>query len=108
MLAKSSLDMAISSSTTFFSISNWSVGSDIRLKDNVEYSDELGLEFINDLKTATFTYKNDSARRHHNRLIAQDVIETLDRLGLKFSGITESENQEKILNLSYAKFVVPL
>jgi len=87
---------------------NWSVGSDIRLKDNVEYSDELGLEFINDLKTATFTYKNDSARRHHNGLIAQDVIETLDRLGLKFSGITESENQEKILNLSYAKFVVPL
>jgi hypothetical protein len=33
---------------------NWSVGSDIRLKENIGYSDELGLEFINGLKTATF------------------------------------------------------
>jgi hypothetical protein len=87
---------------------NWSVGSDIRLKDNVEYSDKLGLGFINELKTATFTYKNDSEKRHHDGLIAQDVRETLNMLGLKFSGIIESENDEKILNLSYAEFVIPL
>ena len=87
---------------------NWSVGSDIRLKENIEYSDKLGFKFINGLKTSTFTYKNDSAKRHHNGLIAQDVRETLDRLGLKFSGIAESENEEKILNLSYAEFVIPL
>jgi hypothetical protein len=60
------------------------------------------------LKTATFTYKNDSEKRHHDGLIAQDVKETLSRLGLNFSGIVESENDEKILNLSYAEFVIPL
>jgi hypothetical protein len=87
---------------------NWSVGSDLRLKDNIEYSDKLGLEFVNGLKTATFTYKNDSEKRHHDGLIAQDVKETLSRLGLNFSGIVESENDEKILNLSYAEFVIPL
>jgi|GEM_PF-1065798 len=87
---------------------NWSVGSDIRLKDNVEYSDKLGLEFVNGLKTATFTYKNDSEKRHHDGLIAQDVKETLSRLGLNFSGIVESDNDEKTLNLSYAEFVIPL
>ncbi len=87
---------------------NWSVGSDIRLKDNIEYSDKLGLEFVNGLKTATFTYKNDSTKRLHDGLIAQDVKKSLDQLGLKFSGLTENENEEKILNLSYAEFVIPL
>ena len=87
---------------------NWSVGSDKRLKDNIEYSDRLGLEFINSLKTATFTYKNDSANRHHDGLIAQDVRETLNKLGLDFSGLIESENDDKILNISYAEFVIPL
>lgn len=87
---------------------NWSVGSDLRLKDNVEYSDKLGLEFVNGLKTATFTYKNDSEKQLHDGLIAQDVKETLRKLGLNFSGIVESENDERTLNLSYAEFVIPL
>jgi hypothetical protein len=78
------------------------------LKDNIVYSDRLGLEFINCLKTATFTYKDDPGKRHHDGLIAQDVKETLDRLGLKFSGIVESNNEEKTFNLSYAEFVIPL
>jgi len=87
---------------------NWSVGSDRRLKENIEYSDKLGLEFVNGLKTTTFTYKNDPAKRHHDGLIAQDVKETLDKLGMTFSGLAESDNEEKTFNLSYAEFVIPL
>lgn len=87
---------------------NWSVGSDRRLKENIEYSDKLGLEFVNRLKTVTFTYKNDSTKRHHDGLIAQDVEETLNQLDINFSGIAENENNEKTLNLSYAEFVIPL
>ena len=87
---------------------NWSVGSDIRLKENIRYSDELGLKFINSLETVTFTYKDDPQKRHHDGLIAQDVQSSLESLGLKFSGLAENENEEKILNLSYAEFVIPL
>lgn len=87
---------------------NWSVGSDKRLKDDIEYSDRLGLEFINNLKTATFIYKNDPNKKHHDGLIAQDVKQVLEKLGLSFSGLIGSDNEEKILNLSYAEFVVPL
>jgi hypothetical protein len=87
---------------------NWSVGSDRRLKDNIEYSDKLGLEFVNGLKTVTFTYKNDLTKKHHNGLIAQDVNELLEKLRQNFSGLVESDNEEKTLNLSYAEFVVPL
>ena len=32
----------------------------------------------------------------------------LDKSGLTFSGLVESENEEKTLNLSYAEFVIPL
>lgn len=87
---------------------NWSVGSDLRLKEEIVYVNKLGLEFINALKTTTFTYKNDSMKKHHDGLIAQDVKQVLDQLGLEFSGLVESENEEKIMNLSYAEFVVPL
>jgi hypothetical protein len=87
---------------------NWSVASDRRLKDNIEYSDKLGLKFINELKTATFTYKNDTTEKHHDGLIAQDVKGTLSKLGLEFSGLIVSDNEEKTLNLAYAEFVIPL
>ena len=87
---------------------NWSVASDSRLKNNIQYSDQLGLEFVNNLKTATFTYKNDIIKKHHDGLIAQDVRKTLDDLGLEFSGLVESDNDQKTLNLSYAEFVIPL
>ena len=87
---------------------NWSVGSDRRLKENIGYSDKIGLEFVTGLETATFTYKNDPDKRHHDGLIAQDVKNVLDKSGLTFSGLVESDNEEKILNLSYAEFVIPL
>jgi len=87
---------------------NWSVGSDRRLKENIDYSDKLGLEFVNGLETATFTYKDDPAKRHHDGLIAQDVNNVLDKSGLTFSGLVESDNEEKTFNLSYAEFVIPL
>jgi hypothetical protein len=87
---------------------NVSVASDRRLKENIEYTDKLGLQFVNDLKTVTFTYKNDPARSHHDGLIAQDVKQVLDDLGLKFSGLIQSENADRTYNLAYAEFVVPL
>jgi hypothetical protein len=87
---------------------NWSVASDLMWIENLIYSDQLGLNFVKGLKTATFNYKNDSTKKLYNGLIAQDVQEVLKKLELSFSGLIENDNHEKTLNLSYADFVIPL
>lgn len=43
-----------------------------------------------------------------NGLIAQDVQETLQKLGLNFSGLVVDDNKDKTLNISYAELVIPL
>ena len=87
---------------------NWSVASDIIWIENLEYSDQLGLNFVKGLKTAIFNYKNDSTKKLYNGLIAQDVQAVLKKLELSFSGLIKNDNQGKTLNLSYADFVIPL
>lgn len=86
----------------------WTNYSDQRLKENIEYNDRLGLDFILKLKTVSYSYKADPIKRRRDGLIAQDVEQTLNELGLNFSGLIVDENKDKTLNLAYGEFVVPL
>ena len=82
--------------------------SDRRLKKQITPV-TLGLDFINDLKPVTFKWKNENIKRNvaHYGLIAQDIIETLDKHGItdleEFGGITGSE--EETYGATYTEFV---
>ncbi len=84
---------------------NW---SDRRLKENITYTSGLGLNFITQLKPASYNYIKDTNRRRRDGLIAQDVQQTLIDMGLDFSGLIIDDDPDKTLNLSYAEFVIPL
>jgi len=82
--------------------------SDRRLKENIVYKNDLGLQFINKLKTVSFNFKADTFKRRHDGLIAQDVEQALKDLGLQFSGLTIDDDKDKTENLAYEAFVIPL
>lgn len=86
----------------------WTNYSDRRLKEDIVYSQRLGLNFINHLKTASYSYRDDRNKRRRDGLIAQDVQDILKNLGISFSGLVEDNDAQKTLNLSYAEFVIPL
>lgn len=86
----------------------WTNYSDKRLKENIEYRDNLGLNFILKLKTASFNYKDDKNKRRRDGLIAQDVEAVLEELGVEFSGLVVDDDEKQTMNLSYGKFVLPL
>ncbi len=96
------------SATTVGGYGNWSNYSDKRLKENIVYTSELGLNFISQLKTASFNYTGDENKRRRDGLIAQDVAQTLKELGIPFSGLIIDNDAEKTMNLSYSDLVIPL
>jgi hypothetical protein len=97
-----------SSVTTVGGYGNWSNYSDKRLKENISYTNRLGLGFIMKLKTASYNYTSDSNKRRRDGLIAQDVQAVMQVLGVPFSGLIEDDDAQKTLNLAYADFVMPL
>jgi hypothetical protein len=86
----------------------WTNYSDLRLKENIKYNNDLGLNFITRLKTVSYNYKADPGKRRRDGLIAQDVEQTLKDLDLNFSGLIIDDNKDKTMNLAYGEFVVPL
>ncbi|MDQ5954158.1 MAG: trimeric autotransporter adhesin [Patescibacteria group bacterium] len=82
--------------------------SDLRLKENVEYKKDLGLNFISKLKTVSYNYKDDENKVRRDGLIAQDVKKVLDELGLEFSGLVIDKDEMGTMNLSYDSLVIPL
>jgi hypothetical protein len=103
----------------------WSRSSDVRKKRNI-YSQELGLDFINDLRTVRFQWKpsnefpkewNDYSEENNmdtevimHGFLAQEVKEALDKHASdddkKFSGW--SEGPDGMQNTSREMFVIPL
>lgn len=106
--------------------------SDANMKDNVADSD-LGLDFINSLRPVSYKWKDYTDIREeeldfvdengevylvpqtieteytftrtHYGLIAQDVKEQLDLLGIDFAGYIENEHG---LGLRYTEFIAPI
>ncbi|NTV83787.1 MAG: hypothetical protein HGA23_05735, partial [Bacteroidales bacterium] len=96
------------SATTVGGYGAWTNYSDARLKENVFYKDDLGLEFIMKMKTASYNYTEDENNSRRDGLIAQDVQQVLDDMNLEFSGLVVDDDEMKTLNLSYSEFVIPL
>jgi hypothetical protein len=86
----------------------WTNYSDRRLKENIIYTNKLGLNFISKLKTTSYNYIADSNKRRRDGLIAQDVQQSLNELGIEFSGMVIDNDKDKTMNLSYDSFVIPL
>ncbi len=97
-----------SSVTQIGGYATWSNYSDKRLKENIIYSSDLGLDFIKQLKTVRYNYKEDKNKKIRDGLIAQDIQEILKKNGWKFSGLIEDNDTNHTLNLSYTEFVLPL
>tara|TARA_R100001510_G_scaffold56177_1_gene61269 strand:+ start:3237 stop:6341 length:3105 start_codon:yes stop_codon:yes gene_type:complete len=98
------------------------VTSDIRTKTNIKDS-ELGLKFINDLRPITYEtrpskeygeefgidpefWNEKGTGKVWDGLIAQEVKQSIDKLGVYFSGWNEASNTKQ--SLQYGKFVMPL
>jgi hypothetical protein len=94
--------------TTVGGYGNWTNYSDLRLKENVKYTSDLGLNFITKLKTASYNYIEDKNKHRRDGLIAQDVQKALQELGVDFSGLVVDDDPQKTLNLAYGDFVLPL
>jgi len=94
--------------TTIGSYGTWTNYSDRRLKENIVYSGNLGLNFITRLKPASYNYIKDTNKHRRDGLIAQDVQQVLKELGIEFSGLIIDNDADKTQNLAYAEFVIPL
>lgn len=84
----------------------WSNPSDRRLKENIVYTNRLGLYFINSLKTASYNYIADENKTRYDGFIAQDIEKLVTDLGIPFSGLKKSD--DGMLSLAYSDFVMPL
>lgn len=94
--------------STIGGYASWSNYSDKRLKENIVYTDQLGLEFISNLHTVSYNYIDDENKRRRDGLIAQDVQQVLSELGIEFSGLIIDDDEQQTMNLSYTEFVIPL
>jgi uncharacterized coiled-coil protein SlyX len=106
--ASNKIVLGNASATTVGGYGAWTNYSDARLKENITYRNDLGLDFIMKLKTASFNYKNDINKHRRDGLIAQDVLQTMKDLNLDFSGLVIDDDEDQTLNLSYNEFVLPL
>ena len=114
-------------SNGFTSNANWAHSSDRRYKKDIA-KNKIGLDFINDLNTVTYKWKAqseldpslseydstktqaDSTRTQHG-LIAQEVKESMDKLGITedFAGWgMDAKHKNKKQNISESMFVIPL
>lgn len=84
----------------------WSNPSDRRLKENILYTNRLGLNFITRLQTVSYNYISDENKTRHDGFIAQDVEKVMQELGIPFSGLKKSSNGT--YSLAYSDFVMPL
>lgn len=84
----------------------WSNPSDRRLKENIVYSNRLGLDFINRLQTVSYNYIADQSKIRYDGFIAQDIEQVMKDLNIPFSGLKKSENGT--YSLAYSDFVMPL
>ena len=102
---------------------DWTLGSDARIKDNVQ-ENVPGLQFISKLRPVTFHYnvtkqnklmgivdtakwagKYDIEKIAFTGFLAQDVDAAASKIGYDFSGVDKSG---KVMGLRYTEFVVPL
>jgi trimeric autotransporter adhesin len=97
-----------SSATTVGGYGLWTNYSDRRLKENIVYRNSPGIDFILKLRPVSYNYIKDENKTRRDGLIAQDVQQALNELGIQFSGLVIDNDSMKTMNLSYESFVIPL
>lgn len=88
-------------------IDNLQTTSDKRFKKDIKTSD-LGLNFINKINPVKYKYKN--GERNHYGIIAQELKEVIDDLGIDFGGYQDHniKNNEDKLTVGYIELIAPL
>lgn len=84
--------------------------SDERSKENISNSD-LGLEFINKLRPVKYQFIDNTSKRYHFGLIAQEVKEVIDDLNIDdFGGwlLDDINDPDSGQYLRYDEFIAPL
>jgi hypothetical protein len=84
----------------------WSNPSDRRLKENIHYTNRLGLDFITRLQTVSYNYIADGNKTRYDGFIAQDIEKVMKDLNIPFSGLKKSDTGT--YSLAYSDFVMPL
>jgi len=109
----------------FTSNATWTRASDERLKKDINTNEEIGLDFINDLRTVNFKWKapseidegvsghNSNIHEHDHTdklygFIAQEVKAVLDEKGITDFNGWHTNKSNDIQGISYEMFVVPL
>ena len=110
----------------FTSNASWTRSSDVRLKKDIQTNTDLGLGFINDLRTVTYKWKApselDPSLSDYNAdktqadyptkmygFIAQEVKQALDDHNVTdFNGWHVTDDDDAIQGISYEMFVMPL
>jgi hypothetical protein len=110
----------------FSSNASWTRTSDVRLKKDIQDNTDLGLDFVNDLRTVTYKWKAPSEQPtnflsydadvtepvYTNKMygfIAQEVKAVLDDHSVTdFNGWTQTEGNGDVQGISYEMFVMPL
>jgi hypothetical protein len=91
--------------------SAWNFFSDSRMKYDIA-DNNLGLEFINALRTRSFRFTATSTMANAGQLeegfIAQEVEQAMIDLDVNFSGLRTPENANDFYRLEYSKFTIPL
>ena len=110
----------------FTSNASWTRASDVRWKKDIQTNTDLGLDFINDLRTVTYKWKAPSEldpslpdydadkteADYTNKMygfIAQEVKQVLDDHNITdFAGWHVTEENHAMQGISYEMFVMPL
>jgi hypothetical protein len=106
--ASNKIVLGNASATTVGGYGAWTNYSDRRLKENIVYKSNLGLNFVTQLNPVSFNYIDDTNKRRRDGLIAQDIDLILKELGTDFSGLIIDNDTAGTMNLSYSEFVIPL
>ena len=88
-------------------IDNLQTTSDKRFKKDIQPTD-LGIDFINKLNPVKFKYKD--GKRNHYGVIAQELKQVIDELGIDFGGYQDHniKNNEDKLTVGYIELIAPL
>ena len=96
----------------FAADASWTRPSDERLKEDVQTNTSCGLDFINNLRTVTYKWKDKSAYdKKMYGLIAQEVKSSLDTNSITdFGGwsLTNENDATSTQAIAYEMFVIPL
>jgi hypothetical protein len=101
-----SIQIGNSAITTAFVQVAWSITSDRRWKSDIKTSN-LGLEFIKQLRPVSYLRKNDETKKTEYGFIAQELEETLNKIGVTNAGIL-SKDGEGMYQVRYNDFIAPM